>query len=106
MKQIITLEVLKKYNAPDSIFNYFIKTYGEEGAVAVCDFFKGEEEGASSFPHEDFREAIGWLFETFKVSGICGGYYENGQMEFRDNYRDGKKHGLCTWYYEKWWYKV
>ena len=32
--------------------------------------------------------------------GICKRYYENGQLGFEYNYKDGKRHGLCKEYDE------
>jgi hypothetical protein len=42
---------------------------------------------------------MSWLFANFKLSGVCEGWYPNGQLCDRDSYVNGKLNGLCEWCY-------
>ena len=37
--------------------------------------------------------------ETLK-NGLHTEYFENGQLEIEENYKDGKEDGTVTWWYE------
>ena len=39
-------------------------------------------------------------FKDGKPDGLSETYYENGQLWIKGNYKDGKKDGLEEWYYE------
>ena len=43
---------------------------------------------------------VGCEKESLVVSDIRETFYENGQLEVRGNYVDGKEDGLWEWFYE------
>ena len=53
--------------------------------------------------HKNYSE---WLFEELKLTGECIGYYDNGEVMYIRNYKNGKLHGECVGYYDngKVWY--
>ena len=49
----------------------------------------------------EMREGIAYVKgETKAFTGIIKSYYDNGNLEFEVNYKDGKKEGLFKRYYE------
>ena len=54
-------------------------------------------------PSKNLVERDGIKYEVFSKVPFTGSfvrYHENGQLEIRRNYKDGKEHGLREWYYE------
>ena len=39
-------------------------------------------------------------YKDGKRDGLTEGYYENGQLQYKVNYKDGKEHGLNSYYYD------
>lgn len=45
-------------------------------------------------------EWLGWLFVALKLSGVWEVCHTNGQLWFRENYKDGRPDGLWEYWYE------
>jgi len=47
------------------------------------------------------RDGIRYHQDTNElVTGIVEGFHENGQLQYRGNWRDGEPDGLSKWFYE------
>lgn len=43
---------------------------------------------------------VQWLYEKLKLTGKMTEFDENGNKKWIWNYKDGKRHGRATWFYE------
>jgi antitoxin component YwqK of YwqJK toxin-antitoxin module len=50
--------------------------------------------------HKDKKNFSKLLFETFQLTGLCKGFYENGAVKYEINYKDGKKYGVYKDFYQ------
>jgi len=50
--------------------------------------------------YEDGQLKFEYNYKDGKKDGLHRGWYEDGQLKFEDNYKDGKKDGLCRVWYE------
>ena len=87
----ITAKLLKKRKACQPAIDEFIEL-GLDG-IDVHDLIKLLEK------RKDNNGYIAWLFNTFKLTGLCRGWHWNGQLWYDDNYGHGKMHGSCRGWY-------
>jgi antitoxin component YwqK of YwqJK toxin-antitoxin module len=86
---IITLELLQEKKPYQGMINYF-KSLGKQEWEAMELVKKCIE---------DKTEYAGWLFETFKLTGLCETFNENGNLWEKCYYQKGKLHGECEYFY-------
>ena len=89
MNNFITKEQLIQLQASEGFLDYFNENFPDGGKIKdILEQIKKDKKNYSY-----------WLFENFKLSGLCEGFYENGNIRYRWNYVDGKLNGLCEWFY-------
>jgi antitoxin component YwqK of YwqJK toxin-antitoxin module len=87
----ITYELLKNKGAcPDALEEF--KELNLDG-IEVYDLIKLLHD------RKDHKGYTRWLFEEFKLTGECIGYYDNGEVYYIKNYKNGERHGKCIWYH-------
>ena len=90
----ITVRKLKKLNACEDSINDFINEFGKNCKIHVEKLIeilhKNKDSNGYSF----------WLFKTFKLTGICYGYYDTGKIYYKANYKKGKLDSEYITYYE------
>ena len=52
------------------------------------------------YDYETEEKAYETRYKDGKLHGLCTWWYDNGQKEIESHYQDGKPHGLCTWWDE------
>ena len=60
----------------------------------------GKEHGLTEGYYENGQLQWKGNYEDGKLQGLMEGYYENGQLRAKENWEDGKLHGLQENYYE------
>ena len=56
--------------------------------------------GSNEWFYEDGQLQRKRNYKDGKEDGLYESYHENGQLEFKGNYKDGERDGLREWYYE------
>ena len=83
----ITVKKLRELNAYSSAIIEFINEFGKNGKIHVKKLIeilhKNKDSNGYSF----------WLFKTFKLTGICYDYHNNGQISYKINFKNGLRHG-------------
>ena len=88
----VTLKVLKKHNAcPDAIERFKKENHEGQDVWEIINILEKEK---------DSNNYIWWLFEKYKLSGICQGWWENGNKCHEATFIKGKFHDRCRGWYD------
>ena len=79
----ITLESLKKKIRNEFFIEWFEENFSKEADSK--EIIKKLRDIKIS------NEWMNWLFVEYKLNGLCEEWHDNGQLEYRDNYKDGEK---------------
>ena len=87
----ITLKSLKEKDGCANGIIWFEENFGEEA--------ESEEIIKNLRDIKITNNWMFWLFSKYKLSGLCEGWHDNGQLHIKENYKDGKRYGLSEWWY-------
>ena len=79
MQTQITIKLLESLNACNEGIEYFRNTF--QDGVTIQEMID-----------KKCKHQI-WLFETFKLIGAARAWYENGQLRYEYNFKNGVKEG-------------
>ena len=89
----ITVKKLRELNAYSSAIIEFINEFGKNGKIHVKKLIE------ILHKNKDSNGYSSWLFQKFNLTGICYGYYSNGKISYKANYKNCELHGECIGYY-------
>ena len=87
----INLKILKEKDACKPGLDWFQKNYGDDD-VDVDEVLAELEKQKVNYQS--------WLMTTFKLTAICKGWYESGEIKYEGNFKNGKRGGFYREWYE------